>query len=304
VRCGQQHSFVLERRGATRRRLGLTLVLVAVYMVAEFAGGLLTNSLALLADAGHMLSDVAALGLSLFACRLAERPPTAQRTYGYYRAEILAALANGATLAVIAILTFFEAYQRFTGPPQVKAGAMIAIACGGLAVNLAGVAILRAGRRENLNVRGVWLHVLTDALGSLQAIAAGVLIAAFGWLWADPVASVLIAFLILYSAWNLLRESTAVLMEGVPGNLDVDAVRDALLGVEGVSGLHDLHVWTVTSGFVAMSAHLLVGRAAPEGVLWEVRAMLRDRFAIEHSTIQIESEQVPQPIAPPPAARA
>jgi cobalt-zinc-cadmium efflux system protein len=294
---GWQHSHTTDRRSASRKRLTVTLALVAAYMVAELAGGLLTNSLALLADAGHMLSDVAALALSLFASRLADRPPTAQRTYGYYRAEILAALANGATLAAIALFTFFEAYRRFASPPQVKSGAMIGIACGGLLVNIASLAILHAGRAENLNVRGVWLHVLTDALGSIQAITAGALIAAFGWLWADPAASVLIGLLILYSAWSLLRESTAVLMEGVPGHLDLDEVRDAVLAVGGVTGLHDLHVWTVTSGFIAMSAHLEVGPDSPDGVLWQVRAMLRDRFGIEHSTIQVERGPAPVDLA-------
>ena len=285
-----------------RGRLTLALLLAAVYMLAEVAGGLLSNSLALLADAGHMLTDVAALGLALFAIWAAQRPATPQRTYGYHRMEILAALVNGATLVAIAILIFAEAFRRWSSPPAVRGGLMLAVACGGLAVNLASLWILRGGRNESLNVRGAWLHTLTDTLGSVQAIGAGVLISAFGWNWADPLASVLIGVLVIVSSWGLLRESVGVLMEGVPMHLKLDEVTEAMAGVAGVVAVHDLHVWTITSGFVALSAHVVVEPTCSEDVLWQVRAVLHDRFGIDHSTIQVERRSGRHGLPVPPAA--
>ena len=276
-----------------RKRLTLALVLAAVYMFAEVVGGLLANSLALLADAGHMLTDVAALGLSLFAIWAAQRPATPKRTYGYHRMEILAALANGATLVAMAALIFAEAYRRWAHPPDVKGGLMLAVACGGLLVNLASLWILRGGREESLNVRGAWLHVGTDTLGSLQAIAAGALISAFGWKWADPLASVLIGMLVIVSSWGLLKESVGVLMEGVPQHLQLDEVAEVMAAVPGVRAVHDLHVWTITSGFVALSAHVVVEPECPDDVLWRVRTAIHDRFGIDHSTIQVERTSSP-----------
>jgi cobalt-zinc-cadmium efflux system protein len=273
-------------------RLLWTLGLAAAYMLAEAIGGWLTGSLALLADAGHMLSDVAALGLSLFALRMARRPPTPTRTWGYHRTEILAALANGATLVAISIYIVVEACRRLAAPPEVNAPAMMAIAAGGLLFNLVGMQLLAAGREDSLNVRGAWLHVATDALGSLQTIVAGGLIWWLGWRWADPAASILIAALVIYSSWALLRDAVAVLMEGVPRHLDVVAVREALAGVPGVVGVHDLHVWTITSGREALSAHLVVGEASPRGMtLEQVRATLAGRFGIRHVTVQLEQDE-------------
>lgn len=281
------------RASRNRRRLTVTLVFAAVYMLAELIGGLVTGSLALLADAGHMLSDAAALGLSLFAMWIAQRPPTSQRTWGYYRTEILAALANGAALVAISIFILFEAFDRFRHPPEVDAPLMMAIAGGGLIVNLVGLYILSGGRSESLNVRGAWLHVLSDALGSVQAIAAGALIWAFDWRWADPAASVLIALLVVWSAWGLLRETVGVLMEGAPRHIDVDEVRDSLMAIPGVIGVHDLHVWTITSGMESLSAHVVVEDASSHcAKLVEVRSTLHDRFGIDHLTIQIESEEL------------
>lgn len=274
-----------------RKRLAIVLVLVTVYMVAEVIGGLLTNSLALLADAGHMLSDAAALALSLFAIWIAQKPATPRHTYGYYRTEILAALVNGATLVAISLYIFVEAYQRIGQPPEVQGGMMMAIATGGLLINLLGLWILNSGRNESLNVRGAWLHVLTDALGSVGAITAGGLIWAFGWYWADPVASVAIGVLVLYSSWALLRETVAVLMEGAPGHIDVDEVRNEIRAVPGVQAVHDLHVWTITSGMVALSGHVVVGEEGfGQEILRRVRSVLHDRFGIDHSTIQLEQE--------------
>ena len=260
-------------------------------MIAEVVGGLLTNSLALLADAGHMLSDAASLALALFAMWIAQRPPTPRHTYGYYRTEILAALINGATLVAIAIYIFIEAYERVGEPPEVQGALMMGIAVGGLIINLVGLWILNAGKSESLNVHGAWLHVLTDALGSVGAIVAGALIWAFGWNWADPVASVLIGLLVIYSSWALLKETVAVLMEGAPGHIDVDEVRGAIRSIDGVAAVHDLHVWTITSGMVALSAHVEATGARPHSVLLkEIQNVLHDGFEIDHATIQIEPE--------------
>ncbi|MHB1223379.1 MAG: cation diffusion facilitator family transporter [Gemmatimonadaceae bacterium] len=278
-------------RAANRRRLAIALALVGVYTVAEVVGGIAANSLALLADAGHMLSDTGALALSLFAMWIAERPPTPRRSYGYYRTEVLAALVNGVTLVVIAVLVLIEAGARFGDPPEVRGGLVMAIAGGGLLINLAGLLILHAGREASLNVRGAWLHVLTDALGSVGAIAGGLLVWAFGWAWADPVASVLIGLLVVYSAWRLVRETVSVLMESAPAGLDVEAVREEILAVAGVSAVHDLHVWSITSGMASLSAHVRVEGGRPPGVvLGELRRRLEERFGIDHSTIQIEHE--------------
>jgi len=283
------------------RPIAITLGLVVVYMGLEVVGGLLSGSLALLADAGHMLSDAGALALTLFAIRFARRPATPQRTYGYYRAEILAALANGATLGAIAIFTFIEAYERFREPPQVEAPLMLAVAFGGLLVNAAGLWLLRGGHDSSLNVRGAWMHVLTDALGSVQVIVAGVLIWTLGWNWVDPIASVLIGALVMYSSWALMRQSVAVLMEGAPSHINVDQVRSALLALPHVSAVHDLHVWTITSGFVALSAHLTcVDAEQRDSVLRSAQDILADRFGIRHTTIQIDRDEACERTVHPP----
>jgi cobalt-zinc-cadmium efflux system protein len=271
------------------RRMAAVLVLAAAYMLAEVAGGLWTGSLALLADAGHMLADVAALGLSLFAFWLARRPAHPERTYGYHRAEILAALANGSALVAVALGIGFEALQRLREPAPVDAGPMLAIAAGGLAVNAAGLWLLHDGRDSSLNLRGAWLHLLSDALGSAAAIAAGLAILGFGWLLADPIASLAIAVLVVRSAWSLLRETVAVLMEGAPGHIEVDRVREAIGAVPGVVSVHDLHVWTITSGRVALSCHVCSDDSEPPArLLRAVQQRLREGFGIAHSTVQVE----------------
>lgn len=278
-------------RSASKTRLVLALVLAGGYMLAEAVGGWWTNSLALWADAGHMLSDVAALALSLAALWIAERPADSKRTFGYYRAEILAALVNGATLGAIAIYIFIEAIRRLDEPPQVLGGWMLAIASGGLVVNLAMLGILSGGQSDSLNVRGAWLHVLTDTLGSLGAILAAIAIWLWQWNWADPAISIAIGLLVIYSAWHLLLESTAVLMESAPRGIDVDRVRDAIAATAGVIAVHDLHVWTITSGFDSLSAHVVIPEGQPPGpLLAELRQRLHDQFGIDHITIQVEPE--------------
>ncbi|MBW3571639.1 MAG: cation diffusion facilitator family transporter [Gemmatimonadetes bacterium] len=286
---GHGHSHGAARN---RKRLTLTLVLAAVYMVAEIVGGLLSNSLALLADAGHMLSDVGALALSLFALWMAQKPATPRHTYGYHRTEILAALANAATLIAISLFIFVEAWQRLQRPEPVMGLTVMLIAAGGLAVNVIGLLVLHGGKDESLNIRGAWLHMLTDALGSVGAIVGGVAVWTMGWLWADPAVSIAIAVLVLYSSWHLLRESVRVLLEGTPTHVDLEAVRAAMGRVDGVEEVHDLHVWTITSGLDAMSAHVVVGdravRRQSGEILAELHALLHDEFHLHHLTIQIE----------------
>jgi cobalt-zinc-cadmium efflux system protein len=274
---------------ARRRRLALALALTALYMLAEVAGGLFAGSLALLSDANHMLSDAGALGLALFAAWFASRPSGARWTYGRARAEILAALAQGVALVVVAVLIAVEAAERFGAPQPVRAGALLGVASGGLVVNLVVLALLRAGRERSLNLRAAWLHVLGDAAGSAGAMVAGAAIWAFGWTAADPLAALAICVLVLYSAWQLCREAIDVLMETAPRGVDVESIRLALGELPGVSGVHDLHVWTVGSEQLALSCHLVVpedGRCTP--MLTEVYTLLGTRFAIDHATVQLE----------------
>lgn len=287
--CNHDHHSHSARSASNRKRLAWTLALAAVYMTAEIVGGLISNSLALLADAGHMFSDVAALALSFFAVWIADRPSPPNRTFGYYRAEILAALVNGATLIAVSIYIFVEAWHRLRTPQDVMGPLMTWIAAGGLVINLAGLWILHGGRDESLNIRGAWLHVLTDALGSVGALGAGVMIALFDWTWADPAASVLIALLVVWSSWRLLAESVSVLMENAPRGVDVDEVHREMKSANGVVGIHDLHVWTITSGLDSLSAHVVVDDDAPHPeVLSTLRDMLSHRFGIDHVTLQLE----------------
>jgi cobalt-zinc-cadmium efflux system protein len=277
-------------RADRARSLGWTLALVVAYTVAEIIGGVWSGSLALLADAGHMVSDAAALALTLFAIRFARKAPTAERTFGFHRAEILAALVNGVTLIAIALFIFIEAYERLQQPPAVEGRLMLVVAAGGLVVNLAGLWLLRGSHAHDLNVRGAWLHVFTDALGSVQAIAAGALILMYGWHWVDPLASILIALLVVYSAWSLISQSVHVLMEGAPPHIPVADVRTALKDLDTVKDVHDLHIWSITSGFVALSAHIVVDDGANEGaVLKSSERVLVERFGIRHTTIQIDT---------------
>ncbi|RMG33283.1 MAG: cation transporter [Planctomycetota bacterium] len=280
------------RRTESAHRLTLALGLATAYMLAEVIGGIWTRSLALLADAGHMLSDVAALGLSLFAIWMARRPATSRHTYGYHRAEILAAVVNAGTLIGVAIWIFIEAYERFRAPADVLGLPMLLIACGGLGINLAMLWMLGHTHEQSLNVRGAWLHVLGDTLGSIGTIGGAAAIWWTGWMWIDPAVSVLIGVLILLSAWELMRESVLVLMEGAPAEIDVDAVWAELRGIDGIRGVHDLHVWTVTSGLNSLSVHVVADGERPNGALLaEIATRLRKRFGLSHITVQIEPPQ-------------
>jgi cobalt-zinc-cadmium efflux system protein len=277
--------------GAHQSRLAIVLVLALVSTVGEIVGSWMANSLALWADAGHMFSDAAALGLSLFAAWIARRPATPEHSFGYRRAEILAALANGTTLIAISIVIFIQAVMRFSHPHPVEGVWMMVIAFGSLAVSLIGMALLHSGKSENLNVHGAWLHMMTDAVGTLAAAGAGGLIWAFGWEWADPVASILIGLLVIYSSWALIKEAIAILMESTPAGLDIEAVRAALASGPGVRQVHDLHAWTITSGMVSLSAHVIVDdEQSPRVALRAIREILHERFGLDHVTIQIEPD--------------
>lgn len=275
-------------RAGVPRKLLLVLALTTVFMVVEAVGGYLSGSLALIADAGHMFTDVGALALSLGSVWIARRPPTATRTYGFLRLEILAAFLNGAILLVLVLWILVEAVRRLQAPVAVEADLFLVVAGIGLVVNLAGLWILHGDHHHSLNVRGAYLHVLGDALGSVGAISAALVIKFTGWLPADPIISIVLSLLILAGAWRLVRESVDILLEAVPGHVDLAAIRRDILAVPGVESVHDLHVWTVTSGMVAMSGHVVVPELArhPE-TLGRIGAAL-ERQGIAHTTIQLE----------------
>jgi len=278
-----------EGARAGERSLRWVLALTGVFMIAEVVGGVIANSLALLADAGHMLTDFAAIALSLFAIWFARKPPTPDKTYGYLRLEILAALLNGATLFVIAGFIFYEAYHRLLDPVPVQGGVMLAVAGAGLVVNIVAALLLHRAAGESLNVRGAYLHVLGDLLGSVGAIAAALVILFTGWTPADALISVLVAALILFSSWKLLREAVDVLLEAVPSHIDMLEVQDAIDQIPGVDNVHDLHVWTVTSGFLAMSGHAVVSEPSDhQRILTEIHRRMMQRFGIRHVTFQLE----------------
>jgi cobalt-zinc-cadmium efflux system protein len=274
-----------------RRPLVIAMAITTTFFVVELVGAYVSNSLALLADAAHMLTDVAALGLALFAMWLATHATRPERTFGYLRAEILAALVNAVTLIVLAIYIFWEAWQRFQEPPEVKSGPLLVVAVAGMLANIASAWVLSrgGGHRENLNTRGAFLHVLGDLLGSVATIAAALIITFTGWYAADPILSVLIGGLVVFGAWSLLRESVDVLLEAAPRGVVVADVRRAMDAVPGVEGVHDLHVWTVTSGLIALSAHVETENLAGwETCMQALATILREKFGIAHATLQPE----------------
>lgn len=272
-------------------RLVIALVLTCLYMVVEAVGGVFFNSLALLADAGHMLSDVVAIALSWAAIRIGNRSPTERHTFGFRRTEILAALANGLALWAIVALIFFEAVHRFFSPEPVQGSGMLLIAAVGLAVNVVMALLLFSSREESLNIRGAFLHIVSDALGSLGAIVAAVIILRTGENRVDPAVSVLVGFLIIYSSWSLIRESLHILMEAVPHGLEIKEIEEAVLKQEGVCCMYDLHVWTIGADQSALSAHMVVSDPQWDRteLLMRLNKLLAEEFNIEHTTIQIEA---------------
>jgi cobalt-zinc-cadmium efflux system protein len=284
------HTHRHHRSSDNWRRLSLVLSLTVVYMIAEAIGAWWTGSLALLADAGHMFTDVAALALALAAVWFGSRPATSKKTFGYYRLEIIAALVNGVALVVMSLLIFYGAYERWLEPPVIRSGPMIVVAAGGLAINLICAWILQGHDEIDLNIRGAWMHVIGDALGSVAAILAGVCMWLFGWYAADAVFSVIISLLIIWGSVRLIRESTNVLLEGTPAHINLAAVEDAILATKGVADVHDLHVWTITSGREALSAHVIHSATISQpDLLRELRTKLYDRFGVDHLTIQMET---------------
>ena len=276
-------------RSDERTRLKIAMGLTGVILVAQVAGGLVANSLALLSDAVHVLTDLGSLAVTYGAFVLAARPATARRTWGWYRIEILAALANGSLLIALAGGMFIESLRRLADPPAVKAGSMLAFALAGLAGNLAAVAVLAGGRR-NLNLRGAMLHVLSDALSSVGVVAAGVILLLTGWTAADPLMGLLISVVVVIGAIRLLKEVTDVLLESAPKGVELDRVEEAISGIGGVVAVHDLHVWSITSGMIALSGHVVIAEGATaDAMLNTIKRLLHDRFDIVHTTLQIES---------------
>jgi len=276
-------------RARDRGALARALMITAVYCCAELVGGIVTNSLALQSDAAHMFSDVIALALGLFALWVAGHPATETKTFGYYRAEILVALVNGVVLWFIVLGILWESWRRFLLPPAVQGGGVLVVAAIGLAVNVIAARLLSGPATHNLNVRGALLHVTSDLLGSVGVLISGVVIVTTGWLAVDALVSVVIALLILFSSWTLIREAVDILMEAVPRHIDLDELRRVLEAVPGAIEVHDLHVWSLTAGRYALSAHaVLEDSTANDRILGDMTERLAQRFDIEHVTIQLE----------------
>lgn len=274
-----------------KKKLIFVLSFSLFYLVAEVVGGLITGSLALLADAAHMLTDVGGLGLALIAIKLAERKASSSKTYGYYRAEILAALANAVVLIGISLYILYEAYLRFLNPPKVESKAMLIVAFIGLLVNLAGMYILRKGSKESLNMKGAYFEVLSDMLTSIGVIIAGIIMWTTGWYYADPIISAGIGLFIFPRTWKLLKEATSVLLEGTPSDVDPEELRKEILMIDGVDSVHDLHIWSLTSGINAMSAHVVIKEGLiNNNMLKMIHDVVTSKFKISHTTFQLESK--------------
>ena len=286
---GDSHGHVQSAGSRNKKSLAIVFGLTFFYLIVEIIGGLWTGSLALLADAGHMLTDVAGVGLALLAIWFAEKPASPERTYGYYRVEILAALTNAVVLILISLYILYEAYERFRNPPEVQSATMIGVAVVGLAVNIIGVYILRSGSGESLNMKGAYFEVLSDMLTSIGVIIAGIIMLTTGWYYADPLISAGIGLFILPRTWALLKDAVGVLIEGTPADVEIDKLRETLEKVEGVAGIHDLHVWSLTSGVNAMSVHaVLKNDDEHDEVMQRVHALCTKDFKITHVTVQTE----------------
>lgn len=289
------HGSEISHLAATNQRpLQMSLGIVLVIMAAEVIGGILSNSLALLSDAGHMLIDALALTLSLVAMAIARRPATRTRTYGYHRIEILAALANGITVGLVSLYIFYEAYQRFSQPPVVKIPLMLLVAIIGLVANLAAIFLLRGGSASSLNIRAAFWHVIGDTVSSVGVIITAIVISVTGWYVADPIIAMVIGVIILWGAVRLVRESVDILSDIVPKHIPVDKVIEAIKNIPGVADVHDIHIWTLTSGVHALSAHVLVTDrmvSGSAGIIQAAKQELEQHFNIMHSTLQLECEK-------------
>lgn len=274
--------------------LQIALLVVVFVMLAEIAGGILSNSLALLGDAGHMLVDALALGLSLIALNLAKKPATVTRTFGFHRAEIMAALVNGITLTLVAVYIFYEAYQRFRTPSTVRTPIMLGVAVAGLAANLIAMKLLHRARHNNLNVKAAFLHVFGDTISSIGVIVAGIIIIITGWKIVDPIIAIMIGTIILWGAIKLVRDSVDILLETVPGHIALDKVTEIIMSVKGVVEVHDLHIWTITSGIYALSTHILIQDqmlSRTHEIIASINDELIKNFNITHTTFQLECEK-------------
>jgi len=291
-----QYSKANHLTSTNTRPLKVALAIVLVVMVAEVIGGILSNSLALLGDAGHMLVDALALGLALFAITIARRPATPTKTYGYHRVEIMAALANSTALVLVSLYIFYEAYQRFLNPPLVQTPLMLLVAAIGLVANLIGVWLLSRTSHRNLNIKAAFSHIIGDTISSVGVIVAGVIISVTGWYAADPIVAVFIGGIILWGGARIVRESADILLEGVPRHIQVDKVIETIKNIPGVEDMHDIHTWTSTSGMHALSAHLVINEqtvSRSAGIVKAVNQGLAKYFAIGHTTLQLESEACP-----------
>lgn len=289
---GHDHSHS-HGQNVNKKSLKLSFLIITLYMIIEVIGGIFTNSLALLSDAGHMLSDATALGLSYLAMTFGERKATEYKTFGFKRFEVLAAFINGLTLIGISVYIFWEAYRRFSETPEVMSSGMLTIAIIGLLVNiLAAYILMRGDTSGNLNMKSAFLHVIGDLLGSVGAISAALMIMFFGWDLADPIASILVAVLIIISAYRVTRDSIHILMEGVPAHIKISDVQKALASIENVIGIHDLHVWAISSDIPSLSCHIIVEDARySQAVLKSAKEILHEKFGIEHTTIQIDTAE-------------
>ncbi|UQZ34512.1 cation transporter [Paenibacillus sp. PK3_47] len=288
---GHSHSHAPD----SKKGLVIALIITGGIMLLEFFGGLITDSLALLSDSGHMLGDTVSLALSLVAMIFAVKPPSRKNTYGFYRFEIMAALFNGVTLFVIAGFIMWEAYQRFSAPPEVASGTMMIIASVGLLANLISAWSLmrKSNVKENINVRSAYLHVISDALGSVGALLAGLIMQLFSWYIADPIISVIVALLILRGAWGVMKQAFHILMEGTPPSVDINEVKEDFLQIDGVIDVHDLHIWSITSGLDALSGHLLIeDHKDHQTVLQQAVTLVEEKFGIQHATLQIENSSL------------
>jgi cobalt-zinc-cadmium efflux system protein len=290
---GHSHGGAIPSAAGRHRKPLYALALTLTYMTAEIVGGIWTGSLALIADAAHMATDAGGLGLALFAIHFAQKAATPQKTYGYLRTEILAALVNAVVLLLLTVYILYEAYQRFRSPPEILGGPMLAVAAVGLVVNLLSMKLLSVGSSESLNVQGAYFEVLSDMLGSLGVIAAALIIMYTGWTLADPIIGAGIGLFIVPRTWKLLSQAVHILMEGVPTEIDLPELEKTLLRIPGVVAAHDLHVWTITSGTDSFTGHVVVSDMKyAAAVLKGVKAILEEKFKIDHVTIQVENEEI------------